>query len=266
MEEHKMFKSSFNEKGFTLIELLVVIAIIAILAAILFPVFAQAREKARAANCLSNCKQIGTALQLYTDDYDEVLPGSNDCDHPGTWPSGLDNMCTDGPSSICYMLYPYCKNYKIFACPSAGKDSWYYNVTNRTYPMQNKRWNGVVLHSGSSDEATYGPIAMAQISRSSEIILFVEAKNQDVWQRFMMIPVSWGFFGTAWPFKDNYEPRHNGGENLTYIDGHAKYSKLEAITLEMFGFKVLNGANNKWYTGGVYVNGVSNGPDYAVDL
>lgn len=61
-------------KGFTLIELLVVIAIIAILAAILFPVFAQAREKARAASCLSNCKQLGTAAMMYSQDWDEKFP------------------------------------------------------------------------------------------------------------------------------------------------------------------------------------------------
>ena len=63
-----------TRRGFTLIELLVVIAIIAILAAILFPVFAQAREKARNAACLSNCKQLGTAVMLYVQDYDEVYP------------------------------------------------------------------------------------------------------------------------------------------------------------------------------------------------
>ena len=63
-----------RKRGFTLIELLVVIGIIAILAAILFPVFAQAREKARQATCLSNLKQIGTALMMYTQDYDEILP------------------------------------------------------------------------------------------------------------------------------------------------------------------------------------------------
>src|SRR5579871_4069268 len=68
--------------GFTLIELLVVIAIIAILAAILFPVFVQARAKARQTACLSNMKQIGTGLYLYTQDYDEVLPGND--------PTGID--------------------------------------------------------------------------------------------------------------------------------------------------------------------------------
>ena len=63
-----------RQQGFTLIELLVVIAIIAILAAILFPVFAQAREKARSISCLSNCKQMGTAATMYSQDYDETLP------------------------------------------------------------------------------------------------------------------------------------------------------------------------------------------------
>jgi len=62
-----------RKRGFTLIELLVVIAIIAILAAILFPVFAQAREKARAISCLSNCKQMGTAVLMYAQDYDESI-------------------------------------------------------------------------------------------------------------------------------------------------------------------------------------------------
>src|SRR5215470_16151965 len=68
--------------GFTLIELLVVIAIIAILAAILFPVFAQARDKARAAGCLSNTKQIGTAVNMYIQDYDETFPFANDFGNP----------------------------------------------------------------------------------------------------------------------------------------------------------------------------------------
>src|SRR5437773_5196359 len=78
-----MFRSCVRRRsaGFTLIELLVVIAIIAILAAILFPVFAQAREKARAATCISNSKQIGLALMMYAQDYDEMLPIHNDANY-----------------------------------------------------------------------------------------------------------------------------------------------------------------------------------------
>jgi prepilin-type processing-associated H-X9-DG protein len=94
-----------------LIELLVVIAIIAILAAILFPVFAQAREKARQSGCLSNLKQIGTALMMYVHDYDEILPSP---DH-----------ATDGPSSLGNQkwmdrIYPYVKNEQLYNCPSDG--------------------------------------------------------------------------------------------------------------------------------------------------
>ncbi|HEY3333319.1 MAG TPA: DUF1559 domain-containing protein [Capsulimonadaceae bacterium] len=99
-----MNNSQHKRAGFTLIELLVVIAIIAILAAILFPVFAQAREKARATACLSNLKQIGLAVTQYEQDYDEAVP----CGTNG-WGSGL------GWAS---MVYPYVKSTAVFLCPS----------------------------------------------------------------------------------------------------------------------------------------------------
>src|SRR5437016_626541 len=101
-----------NRKGFTLIELLVVIAIIAILAAILFPVFAQAREKARSAACMSNAKQIATALMMYAQDFDENLPG---------WPDPQKNPLYNqgwGWQMIVPVMDPYLKNRGVWSCPS----------------------------------------------------------------------------------------------------------------------------------------------------
>jgi prepilin-type N-terminal cleavage/methylation domain-containing protein/prepilin-type processing-associated H-X9-DG protein len=112
-------------KGFTLIELLVVIAIIAILAAILFPVFAQAREKARQASCLSNLKQIGIALSMYQSDFDTQYP-------PSQLPSTGLNV------SWPTMIYPYVKNEQVFICPSTSPGSFtpdgtYIAATTRVY-------------------------------------------------------------------------------------------------------------------------------------
>src|SRR5262245_55637997 len=97
--------------AFTLIELLVVIAIIAIIAAILFPVFAQAREKSRQAACLSNCRQVGLALELYKQDYDQTWP---------LWWNGPGNKAGDVRFGRYWSgaILPYMKNHQIRKCPS----------------------------------------------------------------------------------------------------------------------------------------------------
>ena len=98
-----------RQKGFTLIELLVVIAIIAILAAILFPVFAQARAKARQTACLSNMRQLGTAIMMYSQDADEVVVPSQ---------NGVAGALYSWPT----LILPYVKNTGVFECPSADEN------------------------------------------------------------------------------------------------------------------------------------------------
>jgi len=129
-----MRASYASRRGFTLIELLVVIAIIAILAAILFPVFAQARAAARQASCISNTKQGALATLMYAQDYDETIPlldnnGSSyysccpsascypDWGTPGNDPNEPDAMFTG-------VIQPYIKNSQIYYCPEIGKTNW----------------------------------------------------------------------------------------------------------------------------------------------
>src|SRR5947208_10707667 len=106
IHQRNSLNGSGATRGFTLIELLVVIAIIAILTALLFPVFAQAREKARQTGCLSNLRQIGTAAQMYAQDYEERLPGTELGEGEGEY-------------FWIEMLAPYTRNREIFHCPSA---------------------------------------------------------------------------------------------------------------------------------------------------
>lgn len=116
----------FGDRGFTLIELLVVIAIIAILAAILFPVFARAREKAREASCASNLKQIGLAVHMYASDFDDLLPLAN------------SDVVEDGPPGIVEILQPYTRNQQIFRCPSDSAKRWQTHQTSYDYA-----WNAL---------------------------------------------------------------------------------------------------------------------------
>ena len=169
--------------GFTLIELLVVIAIIAILAAILFPVFAQARESARTASCLSNVKQISLGIMMYVQDYDEKF-----C--PAQYPTtGSQAGKPDQPWNItqniytdwAHLIYPYVKNTQIFHCPTAA-DGQQLDATNvnsdatgaTTYAVNNRltgRW-GQTLWGG------HDMIKLAGMSWPATTIMVVENSSQ----------------------------------------------------------------------------------------
>jgi len=184
-----------NGNGFTLIELLVVIAIIAILAAILFPVFARAREKARQTSCLSNLKQLSLAILMYAEDYDETLPYYQ---HPFgvAWYDDLN---------------PYMKNRQLLVCPS--KKAW--NPSASTHKT-GYGLNHTVFPSGSGSPTPVASVSLAEIEYPSETIGAAD-KNQG---NTMVVGVR--FSGsTAWPY--NVDPRHNDGANFFFMDGHAKW-------------------------------------------
>ncbi len=192
-----------KRRGFTLIELLVVIAIIAILAAILFPVFARAREKARQTSCLSNVKQLGLGVMMYAQDYDEVLPVS----HNPEVPSDANNWYE--------VIMPYVKNQQIFTCPSASNQWLGYG------------WNYDVLGYGSSSYCQECPLA--RLERPADILMIVDAGNYIVYHP--------NRYGNQWYdpptdntlFNYNYQGvRHNGGSNIAFCDGHAKWMQAQA--------------------------------------
>lgn len=133
-----------QRRAFTLIELLVVIAIIAILAAILFPVFAQARDKARSAACLSNTKQLALGVIQYTQDYDELLPVA-----------GFNTQCR---GRWQWQIFPYVKNEQVFTCPNIQQQPWR-SATNNNYTcpaITNVRPVATGLRVGQNDRGGYG--------------------------------------------------------------------------------------------------------------
>ena len=189
-----------TRRAFTLIEILVVIAIIGILAAILFPVFARAREQARKTSCLSNLKQIGLGLAQYTQDYDERFP--------------LGQSYVAGVVDLYWMelLDPYVKSTQIYACPSLS-DGAVRVVGTKTWPLA----YGCNLTLMQSNNAS----ALASLNNASETILISEKSAND-WPAY---PSS-GSISPAWlPAVDarRVDPRHSGGSNFVFGDGHAKW-------------------------------------------
>jgi prepilin-type N-terminal cleavage/methylation domain-containing protein/prepilin-type processing-associated H-X9-DG protein len=185
-----------RHSGFTLIELLVVIAIIAILAAILFPVFARAREKARQATCQSNLKQIGLAMEMYATDWEETYPMVFTRYDP---PSG-----SSYPTMWNKVLQPYVKNWKIFRCPSFEPGSY----EDRPYGVGlNRRVYGY----NTTNSTNPGPRTMASIKMPAQKISVADSPSYIVADT--MHPNSWDA---------DIAERHNEMGNVLFCDGHVK--------------------------------------------
>jgi prepilin-type N-terminal cleavage/methylation domain-containing protein/prepilin-type processing-associated H-X9-DG protein len=211
--------------AFTLIELLVVIAIIAILAAILFPVFAQARENARKSSCLSNMKQVGLSLQMYADDHDETFPPSPDSAVNFGDPVSLSRM----PNFLGSLL-PYTKNRQIFHCPSAVYNVPWAPTLQKPNELSDTNYlgNGVVM--GRS---------MAVVDQPADIIYLQEHTWRVSNAHLRPASLDKGKTYLAWhyvsPTGEGYSNVHSGGGNLVFVDGHAKYRKYTALRSGDFG-------------------------------
>lgn len=228
--------------GFTLIELLVVIAIIAILAAILFPVFAQAREKARQAACLSNTKQIAIGVMQYVQDYDEIMPVQGDlCQFRGRW---------------FFQIYPYVKNPDVFTCPNYpdGKLDVASLGIGSTNAISGFGWNTALGDQRSmipvppctSSLTAQSGYALADIRKPAETIVTGDSGSLPVtgnikWGGHTIAPRDVSKAGTNPPSTSLAIFRHNttksaranaggtncnlpreGRANFAFLDGHAK--------------------------------------------
>ena len=240
--------SNFRKKSaFTLIELLVVIAIIAILAAILFPVFARARENARRSSCQSNLKQIGLGVIQYAQDYDERMISGR----MGAGGAAAQNSWID-------MLQPYIKSYQIFQCPSNTRN----NVTSEDTTNGKESYLGPIDNQGSNgsfgNRTVVGP-NLSSFNNVSQTIAVIEANiyatdftvtdgfwngaaaNQTDQGGFTKVPAI--FVG------------HLATGNYLFVDGHVKSMKpLQTVSTAMGG----SGTINMWDRSGAdYASGSS---------
>ena len=213
--------NGFTKDGFTLIELLVVIAIIAILAAILFPVFARARENARRASCSSNEKQIGLGMLQYTQDYDEKYPVS-----------AADAInYSSVPTSWISQIQPYVKSWQLFKCPSTIAYS------GGTYNPSGNNDTGYLM-SGVFVGRPDG-LNQAAIPETATTIMMQE--HRDAYNTTFIRPAlaATGIYSSV--LDPAFDLLHFDGANLLFADGHVKYRRQSAIAIKDFGLVNMDG-------------------------
>lgn len=251
-----------NRGAFTLIELLVVIAIIAILAAILFPVFAQAREKARQTSCLSNLKQASLGFLMYSQDYDELFPAgcANVPQQPGwtytrlhvvppQWPSAQTHPRVVASYLIfSYTIQPYIKNYQIYACPSGPEvrstlGGFTYNTPLVPWVNNSYTFNGLLqfypqagINQPASVPLYWEGMGKAQVAGGvyNNPLLICPAQNQScVYQAYTPNCQSSGVNGATgnlFGLQGKTMWIHTKGASFTFADGHSKWRRLGAAT------------------------------------
>jgi prepilin-type N-terminal cleavage/methylation domain-containing protein/prepilin-type processing-associated H-X9-DG protein len=202
-----------TRQAFTLIELLVVIAIISILAAMIFPVFAKVREKARQTQCASNMRQLGLAFAQYTEDSDEILPGTTESftvGDPGGW-MYFKSYSTTGHTPFqpeLGSIYPYVRSKAVYVCPDDGSaqgDSYAINACVAGNTVGN-------VHQGKSLAAFDAP--------ASWVLLDEEAFGN----------ANTGVTDDAYQTLGNtLSTRHTGGSNFAFVDGHVKWYRPEQL-------------------------------------
>ena len=241
--------------GFTLIELLVVIAIIAILAAILFPVFATAREKARASTCTSNLKQLGVGMLQYVQDYDDMYPSGS-----GTWMNGT--TLVSNYQGWAGQIYPYVKAIGVYTCPDdtlVSTINWQAQISYAmNYQIMVGKAGGFMqglqasqlqapantvalfeAEGGLANECSVaGPITCDNTSPSGDGWPTVDVANNGDYNNgssTTAVVYATGVMGTPFTSTAYYiAPRHTGGANWLAADGHVKWLR---------GEKVSNGGN-----------------------